>query len=101
MPRILAPVLVLALCAGQPAFAHDAQSGWGYPLDCCSGIDCFPIRNTDIEAIDEGYRIKATSEVIPYASRKIKSSGDGGYHRRSFGGAEAASTICLFVPAGS
>ncbi|MCS0497083.1 hypothetical protein NVS89_18510 [Ancylobacter sp. MQZ15Z-1] len=102
-PKLAAGV-GLAMCAGLPALpacGHDAPSGWLYPPVCCSGIDCYPIDSRDFEARRNGYFIRATRETIPYSSSKVHPSGDGHYHRCSFGGEPNASTICLFIPTGS
>lgn len=92
------PVLFLLASA---AGAHDAPSGWAYPSSCCSGRDCYPVSGPALETAADGYHIKATGEVIPFTSRRIKASGDGSYHRCSWGGDVNASTICLFIPSGS
>ena len=84
--------------SGLPAAAHDATTGWAYPLAGCSGIDC---REVSAEAIiegPEGYVIKVTGEVIPMTSRKVRDSPDGVFHWCSVKGKPDGATICLFVP---
>jgi hypothetical protein len=98
--RALLSLPVLLLLAPSVG-AHDAPSGWSYPRSCCSDRDCYPLFGPALEADADGYHIKATGEVIPFTSRRIKPSGDGLYHRCSWGGDVNASTICLFVPSGS
>ena len=106
MPRVALSFPVLVLLAAQVpiaarAVAHDAPSGWTYPSSCCSGHDCYPVSGPALETAADGYHIKATGEVIPFTSRRIKPSGDGSYHRCSWGGDVNSSTICLFIPSGS
>lgn len=100
MLRAVLSLPVLFLLAS-PAGAHEALSGWAYPTSCCSGRDCYPVSGPALEAAADGYHIKATGEVIPFTSRRIKPSGDGLYHRCSWGGNVNASTICLFIPSDS
>lgn len=100
MLRLALSLPALALLT-MHAFAHDAPSGWTYPQSCCSGRDCYPLSGIGLDTGTDGYHIKATGEVIPFTSRRIKPSGDGAYHRCSWGGDVNASTICLFIPSGS
>lgn len=78
--------------------AHDAASGWTYPLACCSDFDCREIPADWVEERPEGYRIVITGEVIPMTSRKIRNSPDGVFHWCSVQGKNDGKTICLFVP---
>jgi len=94
-------VIALALCFAVPASAHEAMSGWEYPIKCCSGTDCYEIGAADFETTDAGYRIKASGETLEWTDRRIKPSGDGRWHRCSYGGAKTALTICFFVPGGA
>ncbi len=86
------------------ASAHDAVPtkkmplGWTYPWSCCSGMDCRQVPATAIGQTPEGYVIKATGEVIPYGSKKIKDSPDGEFHWCSKQGKDDGETICLFIP---
>lgn len=81
-----------------PASSHDAESGWSYPLQCCSGYDCREVEDSAILEGPQGYVIKITGEVIPMMSRKVKPSPDGVYHWCSVAGRDDGDTICLFVP---
>lgn len=95
------PVRLLAaamLTLPAPAFAHDATSGWTYPLACCSDFDCREVADDAIEEGPQGYVIKVTGEVVPMTSRKVRNSPDGVFHRCSVRGRDDGATICLFVP---
>jgi hypothetical protein len=91
-------ISTLVLFATQPAGAHDAPSGWTYPLACCSDYDCREVADADVVEGPEGYVIKVTGEVIPMTSRKVRKSPDGVFHRCSVQGKQDSATLCLFVP---
>lgn len=81
------------------AGAHDAKSGWTYPLACCSDYDCREVADADVLERPGGYVIRMTGEVIPMTSRKIRHSPDGKVHwccdpKRP----KDCKTICLFMP---
>ena len=97
MPRLAAVAPVLSVCV-LPAAAHDAASGWMYPLACCSGYDCREVADADVVEGPQGYVIKVTGEVIPMTSSKVKPSPDGVFHWCSVAGKDDGKTICLFVP---
>lgn len=78
--------------------AHDAPSGWSYPLACCSSFDCREVPDEAILEGPEGYVIVATGEVIAMTDRKVRPSPDGVFHWCSVGGRPDSNTICLFVP---
>lgn len=80
------------------AKAHDAPSGWSYPVECCSSIDCYEISPTEIAPIVGGWMILHTGEF--FSVDRVKPSGDGRWHRCSEGGKRNAKTICLFIPGG-
>lgn len=93
----LALAVVLALLVAESR-AHDAPSGWTYPVACCSGYDCREVADAAIRERPEGYVIVATGEVIPMTDRKVRPSPDGVFHWCSIGGRDDGRTICLFVP---
>jgi hypothetical protein len=89
------PSCVLAAAAAAFALspftlhAHQAPSGWSYPVRCCSGIDCGEIPASAVKEPPQGYRItlkpgdhvmvKAPFETtVPYAA--AKPARDGAYH---------------------
>lgn len=78
--------------------AHDAPSGWTYPVSCCSDYDCREVDDTDVIEGPDGYVIRATGELIPMTSTKVRSSPDGAFHWCSVAGKDDGATICLFVP---
>ncbi len=80
------------------ADAHQAPTGWAYPLNCCSNQDCREVATEAISERTEGYMIGQTGEVIGYADRRLKDSPDGQYHWCTSGGTDAGATIYLFVP---
>lgn len=96
----LARIAAIAALSTIPvaAHAHDANSGWTYPLACCSDFDCREVAADAIEERPEGYVIKVTGEVVPMSSRKVRNSPDGVFHWCSVRGREDGDTICLFVP---
>lgn len=91
--------LFLLLVAGKGR-AHEAPMGWSYEQRCCSGIDCRPVERDAILESPNGYVIRATGEVIPYSSGKIRPSQDSDYHWCSQGGKPDTPTICLYAPHG-
>lgn len=93
---VLGLALLLSTC--NAAEAHDAPSGWTYPLSCCSDYDCRAVAEADVLERPEGYVIAATGEVIPMTSRKVRQSPDGIFHWCSVAGRDDGATICLFVP---
>lgn len=99
MPKVATALIVAAasLLAGA-VHAHDAPSGWTYPLSCCSDYDCREVPADWVEERPEGYRIVITGEVIPMTSRKVRPSPDGVFHWCSVAGSDDSATICLFAP---
>jgi hypothetical protein len=94
---------LLGLFLSVPAFtavssAHDAKSGWSYPISCCSGYDCRQVSNAIVTERPEGYVITTTGEVVGYSDKRVHVSEDSDYHWCSIGGKDTGSTICLFVP---
>lgn len=90
--------LLMILTTCDRADAHDAPTGWSYPISCCSDFDCREVADDAIEERPEGYVIVATGEVIPMTSRKVRNSPDGRFHWCSVGGKPDSGTICLFAP---
>lgn len=103
---ILAAVTAFGIWALLPgkADAHNALPtasqplGWAYGWECCNLMDCRQVSRIAVEESPEGYVIKATGEVIPYDSKKIKQSKDEFYHWCSKGGKPDTETICLYTP---
>lgn len=101
-PRIpiVVPAILAALAAASPlgANAHEAASGWTYPIDCCANQDCREVAPAAISEKPGGYLIKLNGEQIPYSDSRVKQSPDGRYHWCSAQGSDKTRTICLFVP---
>ncbi|MFU0505203.1 hypothetical protein [Pseudaminobacter sp. NGMCC 1.201702] len=95
---LLPSAVALALAGSPPARAHQAPSGWAYPLNCCSNQDCREVAHKAISERPEGYVIIGTGEVLSYKDGRVKDSPDGEYHWCSADGADDGRTICLFVP---
>lgn len=95
---LMVMLAVWSVLRSSPARAHDAPSGWSYPIACCSDFDCREVSDAAVEERPEGYVIVATGEVIPMTDRKVRPSPDGVFHWCSRGGRDESATICLFVP---
>ncbi len=89
-------VVVLAIVK---APAHEAPSGWKYPLECCSDRDCAELSEADIpKPLPGGDWLLSTGEIVPRS--KVKWSPDGHYHLCR--GVSGGMIFCLFVvPQGS
>lgn len=76
-----------------PAVAHQAPSGWAYPLDCCGDHDCEPVAANNVGESERGFVIGTSGEFV--FRRDARLSGDGGYHvcRKPDG-----SIRCFFYP---
>lgn len=86
--------LLLIVAAGrEPVRAHEAMSGWSYPFECCSGVDCAEIDAEAVREAPDGYVVTVRPGThpmwradrpaplvvrIPY--REAKSSPDGRWH---------------------
>lgn len=80
------------LTAPPPAAAHD----W-YPGECCSGHDCFPIEESELDHLGAaGWRVKASGEHVPPGMRR--ESRDGRWHLCTYDGAKTGKPRCLFEP---
>lgn len=88
--------LLVAFCATQ-AYAHQAPTGWAYPVNCCSNQDCRQIEAKAVVETRFGYRVP-NGEEISYADHRLKPSPDGKYHWCTIAGAATTGTVCLFVP---
>jgi hypothetical protein len=101
---IAAAMAVSAVCG---AYAHMADNGWMYSSDCCSGADCYQIKDDDVDPVPNGYSVRATGEIVhngdtlPSGGPKIRESPDGHYHRCSTAGQVTGHTYCIYVPGGT
>lgn len=95
---IIAILLALAFYDAERVKAHEALSGWSYPSECCSTMDCRQVPDGFVERITGGYEISTTHEKLPYNDPRIKNSPDGKWHWCSVAGSDSTETICLFRP---
>ncbi len=104
----LAALALLALVSG--AGAHQAMSGWSYPVACCSGHDCAEIAAEAVKESAGGYVVTVRPGThpmwradrpeplvvrIPY--REAKPSPDGRWHICING---AGDLLCFFAALG-
>lgn len=75
MLRPLVLLILLALIVH--ARAHEAPSGWEYPMACCHNFDCAPLDANRVKEIEGGYLIDGKHFV---AQKDAKDSPDGIYH---------------------
>ncbi|MFB2553354.1 hypothetical protein [Ensifer soli] len=92
--KILAALWLFLMPA---AFAHDAPAGWSYPLSCCSGYDCRPVRGASVKEGADGYTVPS-GEIVRYRDARVRDSPDGEFHWCTIGGKDDGRTICIFVP---
>jgi hypothetical protein len=101
-------LLALASCgAGTPVYAHQAMSGWTYPIECCSDRDCAVIGGRTVRETPAGYVVtvqpgghpmwgaeRAAPLVVEFAYRKAKPSPDGKWHLCI---SPSGAPLCLFA----
>ena len=84
------------------ATAHDAPVGWHYDSWCCSGRDCHPIPQDEVQITPDGYLVTIPAESPAEALQKlfgydqVRMSGDGQYHACIVPG--SSDFRCLYVP---
>ncbi len=87
-----------AVCGG--AEAHQAISGFIYPLECCNNIDCRQLDEKEVIIGKDYYIWKGRH--IAFKSPKIRNSPDGFFHaceNAHWGDTSNALEItCFFVP---
>ena len=85
-------IAAFALLAAMTATtqAHEAPSGWTYPLACCSNKDCTRISPDRVRETPDGYAVTIhpgdhdfvtdgpVSYLVPYDS--VQDAPDGDYH---------------------
>ena len=89
--RILSVALI---CFAGSASAHEAPSGWQYPLGCCGGEDCHPV---PCETIEEQRGVYIWHGVVFHRSMAHESGDDRCHVCLQFNGEGAASGRCLFL----
>ena len=99
------------------ALAHEAVTGWQYPLQCCAKNDCGEISSKAVIEGPDGYTLnltpadhpmiaEPTTIFIPYGDPRIKDSPDGLWHwcgHRQLKNPQGkviagGDTICFFAP---
>lgn len=96
--RILS--LAVLLLSSANLSAHEAQSGWSYPTNCCSSLDCRLVDEKVILEGRAGYTVPS-GEVVRHNDGRLRKSPDGEYHWCTRNGLNDSDTICLFVPTSS
>lgn len=98
---VLLGVIVAVIIIFAPrVFAHEAPTGWTYPVACCSNKDCQMVSNDAIhepDSVDPNYVIRLTNERIDPRDRRVQFSPDGMFHWCAAQDGDRR-TICLFVP---
>lgn len=90
---------IVSAAWASPAAAHEALTGWSYPLSCCSDRDCRQTAEREVLETAEGYRLASTGEVVGYGDRRVKNSPDGLFHVCQQGGNfDSGRVLCLFAP---
>jgi len=95
----LATLSIALIVAGWlfPAQAHQAPTGWAYPITCCSNQDCREVAEAKVIENRNGFTVPS-GELIHHNDRRLKDSPDGAYHWCTASGADDGKTLCLFVP---
>jgi hypothetical protein len=94
-------LLSLGIAAAVAVATKHARAHEWYPPQCCSGNDCRPIRQDDVELRPDGFFVKESGELIPYGDvriRKTPPEGGASFHRCSVGGKAEGATLCLYIP---
>lgn len=109
-PLALIAMALVLMSGARDTRAHQAQSGWDYPFECCSGADCAQLDPRAVKANPSGFivlvapgqhpvwpmeRRKSLVLEIPY--RKARLSPDGKWHLCIN---DAGDMLCFFAPAG-
>ncbi len=116
----VAMLAAAAVASIKEAGAHQAPSGWKYPMECCHSEtqrDCYPVPLKYIHETEEGYRVELPPGVHPnlpnggshlygwdavYDGKpKIRDSGDNEWHvcaRNLY--VDSPSWFCLYKPNG-
>ena len=81
MRFLLAALTATVLYCPVQGQAHDAPSGWPYPMECCSGTaaggDCSPIASSRVKVTPQGYVIDGQFFV---EHKGVRWSPDEQYH---------------------
>lgn len=69
--------MALFFALAPQAKAHEAMSGWSYPISCCAGYDCGELTPDRVKPIAGGYLVDGKFKVL---QADAMSSPDGHYH---------------------
>ena len=105
--RAVAAAVLLLVLTTPLGYAHDANSGWSYPWECCSSMDCWEVGmgGPELDPIPSpgGWKL-SDGAVVPF--HLARSSPDGRFHVCRRGGQPTGAVItpyerpaCLWVPA--
>lgn len=87
-------VALAAMLVASVVWAHQAASGWQYDLACCHDEDCQALPEGAVKITPQGY--VWDGETFPFASPKVRVSGDSLYHGCKIEG--SGYRPCLYVP---
>ena len=111
MTKKLIIILSALILSVTNVIAHDAPSGWQYPMECCHSMDCGPITDssftkpkTPTELPQMVVTTKHGTVVVPH-NFPYRKSGDSKPHACMrpgpwVDGMQAMRLICLFFPDG-
>jgi hypothetical protein len=101
-------IMVAAFALFSTASAHQAQSGWTYPVECCSDTqDCQAISGGDVSMDDQGYIVTLKPGEHRHApeggtfymlDNQVKQSGDDNFHVCIHEYTNGPGAICLYIP---
>lgn len=95
----LLTIIILLWFVVDRVWAHEAPTGWKYPLVCCSNQDCKQISDKYIKELPTGYELTITGEVVGFTDRRVKHSPDGFFHIcQQSGDFDKGRILCIFVP---
>ena len=110
MMRFLPLLAILLASCGQPVAAHQAMSGWQYPMSCCADNDCAQIAPETVRETARGYVITIQPGThpmwkadrggplivsVPYAQARV--APDGRWHICLD---HTGKVLCFFASAG-
>lgn len=89
----LAALAALLSLLAFPVSAHTAMSGWSYPVECCSSVDCAEISPSAVRETPTGYEVtirpgthpmwradRPAPLTVKFPYRDAKPSPDGRWH---------------------
>lgn len=100
---VLFGVSLLALTVSE---AHEAPSGWSYPIECCSGLDCAPVEKTefltpaDSTSLPQMVLTTRIGTTIVPKTAIWRQSKDNRFHvcMKTYDKNPATNFLCVFAP---